>query len=1833
MNFRWFIILALFVVGLDVRAQSREEFVVSAGDGGSPYMLVFKDERGGSRRDPGIYVRGEDSDWVLAFPGKILQKPVSGGLSLLLHEMTAISGNHEAIAVIDGKIVLFDVHSRHDDPNTYLVLGEGAAEVRHPVSGERIQVPLIENLENLELHEEQGSDQHENHLHMVLFSIRSDRVPSGDGLTIGMTIDVKNTLRGEGNFHLRYNPVLLDWSCDCGGELANRVLSLDDSAGFISRLATVPFTRVRPFDPPLMKYWRGLLADFSRGDITLRDFERKTDLKKAGAHLSDTLPYIDIGTGLVNMNSLPRVTFDLMGDEAWAVFDPEGAHGGIFYSEDEVVPLSKLPDQKPLIGGNPILDEHHRVKFESLTAGNGDSFGLMFMADGKIYVFHSGQRQRGEPDFFLLEPTEKEFLRQRPDDFSWHYDEKTGILLCSWKFDDDVFTSAYRFQLKGPRVTLAQEATLHQEFYNKVELGLRFKVFDNGMAFDHTTPHSSSPEEYAQRYRKTALHLEVNRQLRSGESSPIFLEPISEKLITENLVYRTYETIPNVASKTGIYLMGGTKEEREHSSSPLMAGEAVQSPAFDSEVLLSFTLDTQQKNLGSVDVSAVLVDPHMHAGKSSFLMIFFNPTDGTAATTSTPASKRAIDSSNLLSFGFIDPVRLKGENEKEKQKKYPNGILIAYFTYKDPAGGAAYTAISEIQYERKGEKGIEITSVTERVVEGADLTAEEIQSRILFDEHNRAYWVKTPDRDRHDDKFHVVSIQSGKDVRPQRDRTIRLRSLKDEDKEHEREILRGSWRVSDSIGYKDEEAEKIRNWYRNAPEFQADVFPQLRELLDSLSNVERPARHVVLLVPEDLLNYVSHYPWALRYRESNRSPTWSPLNEHHQVFMPRTPQANDTVTQAEVFRNMAAMREIGARRRPMLLSTLERIRQLDRPVIDVEEQRKDGFHITKQVDAPSSIQFGEQVKHGNQEMEVPHALYLLATEGQRLDLPQFRPGANKRLSSMLLFGTPKQWEQLKAAAALENSYGLEKDFEVVELGPPTRQLRVQLALENVLRHPSIRYLNYTLDATGMISEDSETEVTPAIAEEKIMTHLVNRAEQLALDNQMPVFESFMKALNELSRQLTHNQAYRARRVIDCTLIEKVLSHVFPMPLNPNVLPEDDPLRILLRDDADFLWQKAGYAGPVSFKERIIKVILAQLAMDDVRSLKSSAIIYGPSGSSKTKAIDTLFNMLGLKRYEFHGDASENDRAWAFVLNMNNVFSGKSGKDQSGGAEKMMSFEEAKAHFDRFLASENGARGFIFLDDMHLAPDDVRAYFLKRIRSLQDAKTYKTAKGIERPTRNITIFVALNPTASQERIRRFAQNHQSPSDAEMVLAALSSGDSSNDIDRSYITRYGDLINLGRFPVSSKGPALLSTLVPARAANFANSQRIIFVSPGVIEDIIRHSPHSDARTFLSSASSGLMKVPRGTGHRLYVVTRRSEREEGRIRRADEEFNLAGGDEGHKIEDFILDAFQGSPVEEGYEGKFELLNYLATNFRLKFYELLLQSVSENRDFMKRPEYRIPLVLPLGLSLHRHLKENPEPYLDEMALDPNDLGASGDAQRHLFERALDRAVQEQLKNQRRPRPRLPIGVAPRRDILGSLGMGPSNRVYSRQDVLAETVHLLSVLMEDVMEAMLQIPSLERTPKAHEWLNQGFQDINLVEKFGGKINDIILYYFTKIQDPRLQAEGDGSTLSNYEAMRLLLMAIDKSISRLRWTKILSFLVNSLSVMSKDMSVGQSPQVQNLLFKNQTSIFTPMDLGLVLALSRSLPHFDEYSEAEVRWDGRFGERCNGLLSLAGGALQ
>ena len=418
-------------------------------------------------------------------------------------------------------------------------------------------------------------------------------------------------------------------------------------------------------------------------------------------------------------------------------------------------------------------------------------------------------------------------------------------------------------------------------------------------------------------------------------------------------------------------------------------------------------------------------------------------------------------------------------------------------------------------------------------------------------------------------------------------------------------------------------------------------------------------------------------------------------DKNHELFV--FPKEHK-IDQETLLSNLEDIRDVSSRRRPVLFGRLAHLESSPRP----EGLVGDDSSFTVKEESLNEVELGfvdSSEDKVEEEENFPHITYLLANEGRRTPLNEFKPDAAKNIS-MLFVGTEQEWNTLTETAQLEERFGFLDNFDVERLAPPTAELRTQIALKSILEHPAVLRLRYSVDLTGIVHDDDVNSFSPEEAKQKIMEYFVNRAQQLADNNKKPIFESFMAVMNKLGKALT--KSVGAERVLNKSIIENVLADIFSMPLNPDLLSKNDPLRTVLREDVDFLWLESGYAGEFSLKERILNVIRRQLEPDNVLGLKSSAIIMGRKGSGKTSAITTLFDLLGLKRWKIGKDPHENEGAQALVLPMASIIgSVKSpdGEETTDVNKRNITFEQAKEAYQAFLDSENGSRGFVLFDDV------------------------------------------------------------------------------------------------------------------------------------------------------------------------------------------------------------------------------------------------------------------------------------------------------------------------------------------------------------------------------------------------------------------------------------------------------------------------------------------------------------------------------------------------------
>ena len=210
--------------------------------------------------------------WRMALPGEILLKPVAGGLSLQL-EMAESTERYEAVAVIDGKINIFSVSSDKDQEDSIFVLGEGNGKVYDSVSNQEINLPRIDDLDDVSFYQALVRDGISEY-QVIITSIKASQSLSGTGVTFATVLKVSGE---EKRLVPAFEPFVLDWNYFETSSLKNLVRTKFDG-GLYAPAVIAPHIKSKKDDPAPLKDWR-------------------TKLKKAlelNSYNDDQIPYVQV---------------------------------------------------------------------------------------------------------------------------------------------------------------------------------------------------------------------------------------------------------------------------------------------------------------------------------------------------------------------------------------------------------------------------------------------------------------------------------------------------------------------------------------------------------------------------------------------------------------------------------------------------------------------------------------------------------------------------------------------------------------------------------------------------------------------------------------------------------------------------------------------------------------------------------------------------------------------------------------------------------------------------------------------------------------------------------------------------------------------------------------------------------------------------------------------------------------------------------------------------------------------------------------------------------------------------------------------------------------------------------------------------------------------------------------------------------------------------------------------------------------------------------------------------------------------------------------------------
>lgn len=1040
-------------------------------------------------------------------------------------------------------------------------------------------------------------------------------------------------------------------------------------------------------------------------------------------------------------------------------------------------------------------------------------------------------------------------------------------------------------------------------------------------------------------------------------------------------------------------------------------------------------------------------------------------------------------------------------------------------------------------------------------------------------------------------------------------------------------FLNGSWKV---WGPQSPHVSNETKVYASQPVSDLDkqVFPNLSQTLLDLSSPEMPPQHRVLLAPKDLKPLIKKQIFSWWASNQSVGQSWSYRNPNLELYK----LESQNLTQTTVFENFAAMRgassSIGqipgqaadttSPRRAVLVAELQDMLRVIRPGDPAKNPgASEPFLISDWIQGPEALGFSSESGLGTLPIQ-PHLLYLFETEGQKVSLEDFatlpRPAPEV---SILMLGDPGEWDALRKELTLESRVNLAQRISEFELRIPSTATRRDLLVQ-LVSSPEMNRLNYEFNATdlgvknqtGDATNASGDSLAPSISKEKLLAYLVNRAETLAGQFNEDVTSAFLKVFASLRLSLLEDPELRNSKMVDRPYLERLLSKVFSIPLNLNILPANDPYVQLSNDRAPLRLQEAGYRGPLELKAQVIRTLLAPTRNDPARAVPGSIIVFGDSSTGKTMLFKTVMKMLGLKEYQYSNPSDE--QAGYMVVNVGRLTS-----DKVSPHTEIMTVNECLKHISNFLSLPRGFRGHILFDDMHKGDKEVIKTLLKFLQSLFDAEKGMirvermgnhpgTSTLIEIPVRNIHPWMTLNPTQDQQRIERYAKKNGGITDVDVVVATLSSDD--NPIEKSFLMRWGLVLNVSKFPLDAKAPALSDSLRSNSRNDFNVQGRLTLVSPQAVNQVVAQFPDSNAREFLSAATSQLLQGPNENGEKgsLFVVVPTSLGSYS-SRRNWGSWEATGRENGN-IESHIRNTTVAVPVSQRVDGRLHLLSLMVDSFRTSVYESFVDAATQSERFAASPRQLKNILAPLLHGVTSNFVHRDFLSLNSLELDSQDF-IDSKIQRTEFLKLVEQGSRSSSVDFK-----LPEKLESSLQLDGYFDRSTSYyQDRNRAQVVTEFQSKISDVLSTYLELILRVDTLSTFPTSEQWLNSLGEKDQWAEfhKQGQKLADLYLEFWSELYDPRLvenKDSGNYSELSTYDIVRIYANLVDSSIAHLPWGRVNRFVLKTLDSITSDLEIGQRPGVQHYLFNSKASLLKPANHELVLQMATSSQAYKEWSD-------------------------
>ncbi|MBI3535516.1 MAG: hypothetical protein HY072_08560 [Deltaproteobacteria bacterium] len=1009
-------------------------------------------------------------------------------------------------------------------------------------------------------------------------------------------------------------------------------------------------------------------------------------------------------------------------------------------------------------------------------------------------------------------------------------------------------------------------------------------------------------------------------------------------------------------------------------------------------------------------------------------------------------------------------------------------------------------------------------------------------------------------------------------------------------------------------------------------EDEQDVFPNLKDILTDIvsrqASAASQAKHRILIVPKELKELVKKLilgRWATSNKLLGGPGQWNYQNEDLALFELEKLIGDKQVTQNDVFDNLETMRGLAqASRNVAMIADLETVASLHRVLPRGAEQGKTGFKIRdKALQADGGLLGDSAQSPTDQEAQkLPHLLYLLATEGRKVQPSVLEtPGSNGHNDvSMVLIGTEEELETIRRQADLEGRFGLESHFEQVKLEAPTKEIKLRL-IQKVFERPQVKQQNYIFKFNRQNGETSAG-YKGDTAKEQIIATIVNRIDTYAAINKIDQTTAFIRTYKELRRALVQDQTLRTNKMIDKSWVEQLLTRVFSIPINLENLPNNDPLQKLKNPtDAALALEQLGFHGLLENTPDFIPHILSQTRSTPGKKVPSSFILFGDTSVGKTFLFEKLIEYLDLKYYNF--DKPQELEPWAFRINVDKIVDDN--KEVLGNPE-FITISKTLEHLSNFLSLPHGHRGFILLDDIHKAKsENILSKLVSFTESLLDAKDgilrvkrMGTGEIFEIPVRNIVLGWTINPTKDKQAQDRYGSASDSVED--QIVAAMARGETVK-FEPSILARFGKIFHFPDFSIHSKVPALAQGARDMFKNDYLSSQGLRLVSTRVLNLISDQFPRLHAREFLQTATGGLAGL--GAQFTKASALLILPKPEIILPSSDDDLDpkmaspsVAGKKSQSSIASFIQEATIVLPISDtDYRSQFEFLSFMLENFRLHLYEFLLETTKKDKRLSTSLEDRLNWVGPLLVAFVDHIKKKTQIPLSELSLQPQDFGlhAEDDPSRFL----------DELKKLPTPDSTFfpfPINLSRSDSImsvsefLGDEPVAPKAR--SRSDVFSETVEEILNLLRPVLASYFRLNSLDECVSPETWISrlQNEEPQKVFQAFSEKLTELYFRFIQKLHSRELLEKirpNDIATIITYDEFRLFFTCLDRAVSLLPWGQMTHFMTKAILTGGQNTDLRESAPYINLLFESSLSPTCTMTTDMILAKARTLPSYEK----------------------------